>query len=159
MAKTNVIDAILKTINEVQRKNKANPKQQTADASVFDLIRSKLQNLGQKNSKPVSARTKKPSSIFDMIKKEIGGAKRENKKDPKVETAPGSIFDEILSKIDQKPQRQASSGVKRIIEEYNLDVSRLPKDVLQQVQQKYAADQKNFDQQYAQAIHDLARKY
>ena len=44
----NVIDVILKTINEVQSKNSANPKQETADPSIFDLLRGKLGDIDAK---------------------------------------------------------------------------------------------------------------
>ncbi len=69
------------------------------------------------------------------------------------------MFDTILKKIDQKPQRAASSGLRKIVQDYNLDVSRLPREVVQQVQQKYQADRQSFDKQYAQALHDLIRRY
>ena len=159
MAKANILDAILNTINEVQAKNKANPNEATADPNVFDLIKSKLSKLDEKNRKKRVARGKSPVSILDRIRKEIEGARRENKKDPKVATAPKSVFDQILKKVDQRPQRAASSGLRKIVQDYNLDVSRLPREVVQQVQNKYQSDRKAFDKQYAQALFDLIRKY
>jgi hypothetical protein len=45
MAKNNIFDVILKTINEVQQKNQRNPREETADPTVFGLIKGKLQNL------------------------------------------------------------------------------------------------------------------
>ncbi len=159
MANGKIFKMILNTINEVQQKNKANPNEATADQSVFDLMRNKLQTLDQKSVEKRKAKGKSPVSILDMIKKEISGAKRENKKDANVETAPGSIFDSIMKKVNATPQRQASTGIKKIVQDYNLDVSRLPKDIVQQVQGKYQNDRKAFDQQYAQALHDLIKKY
>ncbi len=159
MAKRNIFDVILKTINDVQSKNQANPHEETADPNVFDLIKGKLQNLDQKTKEKRISRGKSPSSILDLIKKEIQGARRENKKDPNVKTAPGSVFDNILKKVEERPVRQASAGLRKIVQDYNLNVSRLPNEVIQQVQQKYLQDRKNFDQQYAQAIHDLIKKY
>lgn len=155
----NILDVILKTINDVQQKNAANPKQETADPTVFDLIRNKLQKIDTKSREKRVAKGKKPESIFDLIKKEINGARKENKKDPNVKTAPPSIFDDILKKIDRKPKAQATSGMRRIIQEYNINVTRVPKGVLQQVQQKMIQDQRNFDRQYAQALTDLVRRY
>lgn len=159
MAKRNILDAILNTINEVQKKNQANPNEETADPTVFDLIKNKLQNLDERNREKRKARGKSPVSILDRIKKEINGARRENKKDPNVATAPKSIFDSILKKIDQRPQRQASSGLRKIVEDYNLDVSNLPQDVVRQVQEKYVTERRNFDKQFAQALHDLTKQY
>ncbi len=159
MAKKNILDAILNTINQVQQKNKANPKEETADPNVFDLIKNKIQKLDDRNRERRKAKGKSPVSILDRIKKEIEGARRENKKDSNVATAPKSVFDEILKKVDQRPKQQASSGLRKIVEDYNLDVSRFPREVVSEIQKKYIADRKKFDQQYAQAIHDLSKKY
>ncbi len=155
----NILGTILKTINDVQAKNKANPNEVTADKNVFDLLKNKLNNLDQKTKQNRVAKGKSPHGILDLIKKEIQGARRENKKDPNVATAPSSIFDSILKKVEAPQKRQASSGLKKIVQDYNLDVSRLPREVVSQVQQKYMQDRKAFDKQYAQALFDLSKKY
>lgn len=159
MAKRNILDAILNTINEVQQKNKVNPQEETADPTVFDLIKNKIQKLDQRNKEKRASRGKSPVSILDRIKKEIEGARRENKKDANVATAPKSVFDSILKKIDQRPKQQASTGLRKIVQDYNLDVSKLPREVVAQVQNQYIQDRKNFDKQYAQALFDLTKKY
>jgi len=134
----NVIDVILKTINEVQSKNSANPKQETADPSVFDLLRGKLGELDAKTKQARVGRGKSPHSIFDLIKK---------------------IFDNILKKVEQAPQRQATTGIKKVIQDYNLQVQNIPQQQMQQVHNQYLQDRKNFDKQYAQAIFDLSKQY
>ena len=159
MAKQNIFDVILKTINDVQAKNRANPREETADSSVFDLLKEKLLVLDQKSKAKRVQRGKSPSSILDLIKKEIEGARRQNKRDPNVKTAPGSVFDNILWKVDERPKRQASNGIRQIVTDYNLDVSRLPQQVIQQLQHNYIKDRRNFDQQYAKMIGDLIRRY
>ena len=159
MAKKNIFDMIVNTINQVQTKNQADPNVQTADPTVFDLIKNKLQNLDQKNREKRATRGKSPVSILDRIKKEIEGARRENKRDKTVPTADKSIFDNILNKLETGKKIQATTGIRKIVEDYNLDASRIPQDVMQQVQAKYISDRKNFDQQYAQAMHDLIKKY
>jgi len=159
MANGNLINAILKTITDVQAKNKANPNEETADPNVFDLIKSKLGKLDEKNRAKRVSRGKSPTTILDRIRKEITGARNENRKDPNVKTAPSSVFDSILKKIDNRPKQQASTGLRKIVNDYNLDVGRLPKETISQIQQKYQADRKAFDQQYAQAIHDLIKKH
>lgn len=158
MAKKNIFDVILKTINDVQTKNKANPNEQTAEANVFDLIKNKIQQLDEKSKAKRVSKGKSPHSILDLIKKEINGARRENKKDPNVQTAPGSIFDRIIKKVDERPRRQASAGIRKIAQDYNLDINRLPQNIVQQLQQKYQADRHAFDKQYAQAMHDMLKK-
>lgn len=50
MAKKNIFSMILNTINDVQTRNQKDPKVETADPTVFDLIKNKLQNLNEKNS-------------------------------------------------------------------------------------------------------------
>ncbi|MBT8219643.1 MAG: hypothetical protein KJP00_07455 [Bacteroidia bacterium] len=159
MAKKNILDVILKTINSVQQKNQQDPNVETADPTVFDLIRGKLQNLDAKSRDKRIAKGKSPESIFDLIKREIEGARTENQQNPNVKTAPGSIFDDILKKINKKPAKQALSGIRAIIRNYNIDITGVPPQVLQQVQNKYAADKQKFDQQYAQALVDLTHRY
>ncbi len=158
MAKS-IIETLLKTVADVQKKNQASKTEETADPSVFNLIREKLQNLEAKTQESKATRGKSPKSILDLIKKEVAGVRSQNKKDANVATAPKSIFDSILKKIEDKPMRQASTGVKKIVEDFNLDVSKIPSEILQQVQGKYAQDRKVFDQQYAQAIFDLSKQY
>ena len=69
MAKQNIFDVLLKTIGDVQSKNKANPNEVTADPNVFDLLKQKLQNLDDKSRVKRSARGKSPHSVLDLIKK------------------------------------------------------------------------------------------
>ncbi len=155
----NILGTILKTINEVQKQNRANPNEPTADKNVFDLLKNKINNLDQKTKEKRIAKGKSPHGILDLIKKEIQGTRRENKKDPNVETAPSSIFDKLLKKVEEPKRRQASSGLRKIVEEYNLDVSNLPREVVAQVQQEYIKERQNFDKKFAQALHDLAKRY
>lgn len=155
----NVLDVILKTIQEVQQKNKQNPNVETADPSVFDLLRNKIQDIDAKaKNNQLQKGKRNPKSILDMIKNGIEGARKENKRDPNVQTAPGSIFDDILKKVDQTPKRQASTGIKKIIEDYKLDVSRVPTNMLQEIQNNYMKDMQKLKQQYAQGIFDLSKK-
>ena len=156
---SNILSTILKTINDVQAKNKANPNERTADKNVFDLLKEKLNNLDQKTKNKRVTKGKSPHGILDLIKKEIEGVKRQNKRDSNVETAPSSVFDKILRKVEEPQKRQASSGLKKVVQDYNLDISRLPREVVGQVQQKYIQDRKAFDKQYAQALFDLSKKY
>ena len=154
-----VLNVILKTIQEVQQKNAQNPNVPTADPSVFDLLRNKIQQVDKKvQARQMQKGRKNPKSVLDMIKDGINGARKENKKDANVETAPGSVFDNILKKVNQVEQRQVTSGIKKIVTDFNLDVSRIPSEMLQQIQQQYQGDLQKMNQQYAQAIHDITKK-
>ncbi len=156
----NILDVILKTINDVQQKNKQSNNTATADPSVFDLLREKIGEIDTKHqNNQMQKGRKNPKSILDIIKNGIEGARKENKKDPNVETAPSSIFDDILKKVDQGPKRQASTGIKKIIQDYNLDVSKIPSNMLQEIQGQFEQDSQKLKQQYAQGIFDLTKKF
>ena len=159
MAKNNIFDVILKTIGDVQRQNKANPNEQTADPTLFDLLKKKLKDLDKKSRDKRIEKGRSPHSILDLIKKEIEGVRKENRKDPKVQTAPKSVFDNIIKKVEERPRRQASAGLRKIVEDYNIDVRRLPREVISQVQQQYVVDRQKFDKQYAKALIDLTKRY
>ncbi len=156
----NILDVILNTINDVQKKNQKNPNVDTADSTVFDLLRDKISDLnGKQQQHQMQKGRKNAKSILDILKDGIEGARKQNKKDPNVATAPKSVFDDILKKVDQGPARQASTGIKKIIEEYNLDTRRIPTNMLQEIQAQFLKDSQKLKQQYAQGIFDLTKKY
>ena len=155
----NILGTLLKTINEVQKQNKANPNEPTADKNVFDLLKSKINAIDEKTKQKRIAKGKSPIGILDLIKKEIQGTRKENAKDPNVETAPSSVFDKLIKKVEEPQRRQASSGLRKIVEDYNLDISNLPREVIVEVQQRYIKDRKSFDKQYAQLLFDVSKNY
>lgn len=155
----NILDILKKTIEDVQSKNQKDPNVETADPSVFDLLRKEVNKLDQKIQNNQAQKGKRsPKSVLDMIKDGIEGVRKENRKDQKVTTAPKSVFEDLLKKMGQQPQRQASSGLKKIVQEYNLDISQLPKEVIGQVQNQYQQDLKKFNHQYASALFNLIKK-
>ena len=159
MALKDVLGSILKTIDDVQRKNRANPNEETADKDVFKLLKEKLRELDQKTKQKRIEKGKSPESILDRIRKEIEGVRKENRRNPNQKTAPKSVFDNILRKVEERPKRQASIGLRKIVEDYNLDVSRLPKDVLFQVQQEYVKQRRKFDNDIARSLNGLIKRY
>ena len=159
MAKKNIIDVLLKTINDVQSNNSSDPNQRTADATVFDMLKDKLRVLDENNRQKRAAKGKSPNSILDLIRKEIEGVKSQNKRDPDVRTAPKSVFKDILRKVEEKPQRRAAKGINSVIQEYRINTSTIPDKMMAKVQEKYLEDTRKLNQQYAQAIHDLAKQY
>jgi len=158
MADGKLLNIILKTINDVQKNNKANPAEKTADPNIFDFLKDKLGDLDGKLQDKRVKKGKKPVSILELIKNQIEAAKKQNQKDPNVETADPVIFDRILNKIEEKPKKIASKGIKRIIENYHLDVSNVDIDILKQVQAQYDTDMRKIDQQYAEAIHKVIQR-
>jgi len=155
----NVFDVILKTINDVQQKNQRSKQVETADPSIFDLIKKEVNKLDQKHkNNEIQKGRRSPKSILDMIKDGIEGAKKQNRKDPNVPTAPGSVFDDLLHKIEQKPQRQAVAGIKKIAQDYNLNISVLPPQMLDQIQNSYKNDVHKLDKEYATNMFKLLKK-
>lgn len=155
----NVLDVILKTIEDVQQKNKNNPNEPTAAKSVFDLLKKEIGKLDSKiQNKEMQKGKRNPKSILEMIRDGIEGVRKQNAKDPKVKTAPKSVFDELKKHLEKKPQRQANAGIRRIIEDYNLDVRGVPQDVMRQIQDKYSQDFQHLNKQYAQAIHQMVNQ-
>lgn len=155
----NIIDVLLKTIGDVQNNNRQDPNQRTADPNVFDLLKDKLRNLDEKSRNNRMKKGKGPESILDLIKKEVDKVRKGNKKDPNVKTAPKSVFKDILKSVEQGPRQQAQEGIQNLIQEYRIDVSRVPRKTLQEIQNQYIKDKRNFDKQYAQAIYDTTRQY
>jgi len=158
MADGKILNMILKTINDVQKKNKASAKEQTADPNIFDFLREKLGDLDGKVQEKRTKKGKSPVNILDLIKNQIEAAKKHNQKDPDTPTADPVIFDRILNKIEEKPKKVASKGIKRIIENYHLDVSNVSVDILKQVQAQYDTDLRRIDQQYAEAINKVIQR-
>ncbi len=158
MAKANILEVILKTINDVKQKNANNPRQETAHPNVFDLIKDKIGGLDKKIQENRAKKGKSPISILDLLKNQIEAARQHNQKDPATPTADSNIFDSIIKKVEEKPKRTASAGVRRIIEEYNLDVSGLNRNTLQQIQQQYDQELRALGQKYAQGIQDLVNR-
>ncbi len=160
MAKAgDIFNVILKTIDDVQKKNKASKTQETAHSNVFDLIKEKIGDLDAKVQNNRVKKGKSPVSILELIKNQILAAKNQNKKDPNTPTADSAIFDSIIKKVEQAPVRVASTGLKRIVENFHLDISNVDPTILKQVQQQYNTDLKKMDQQYAEAMHKLIQRY
>ena len=155
----NILNVLLKTIEDVQQKNQKNPNEETADSSIFDLLKNEVAKLGNKvDNNAVQKGRRNPKSILDMIKDGIEGVRKQNRKDPKVKTAPKSVFDNILKQVERAPQRQASTGLKKIVEDYHLDISALPREMVGQIQQKYQQDVHSMNKEYATAIFNLLKQ-
>ncbi len=147
----NILETILKTVEQVQKKNKQSSREETADPSVFDLIREGVEQIkGKRNTS--GTRGKSPKNVLDMIKDVVEKTRRKNKKDPDVATAPGSVFDKIKKKVEDKPKQEAQRGLKRIAEEYNLDISLIDPALVEDINLEYQDDMEALNKRYADAI-------
>ena len=143
-----------------KRKNRNNPREETADPDVFDILRDKMRDVGhQADHQRRQPRNDAPDNILDIIRQKIEEAKVENRNNPNQRDAPGSIFDHLRKKVDQKERGQIKTSLRHIIQNYNLDVRRVPRRLLQDVEAGYAKERKRLDAKYAQVLHDLSRKH
>ena len=154
-----LLETILKTVGDLEAKNKKNKNVETADPAVFDLLRKKVQDIQtQQQSGTLNQGKRKPKNILDMILAGVKNAQKENKKDPNVPTAPKSVFEDLLSKVESKKEKKAATGLKKIIEDYQLNVSNLPNEALVQIQSQYKQELEELNQKYAQGLFDLNKK-
>lgn len=154
MPKRNFFDVIKNTIEEIQKTNKNNPKEETAETTVFDLIKEKIQQVEQKRVE----KGKKPSSILDMIKEKVEEARKENKNNPNQKTAPSSVFDKLQKRVELKEKRRTNASLRTVIEDYGLDIGNLNQNSIRQIQTQYQADIKKVNSHYANMLNDLANK-
>ena len=155
MPKVNILDLLQNTIDEVKQGNRNNPNEPTADPTVFDFLKGKLSDIHQVNQER-KARGERPLKLKDLLKGKLKEARNQHKDNPNV---PDSIFDRLRDKIDEqdrnRQQQRSEESIAEIINEYGIDVSRLSRNELNQIQQRYVADNDKLDEQYAQYIHQL----
>ncbi|MEZ4883437.1 MAG: hypothetical protein R3E32_01780 [Chitinophagales bacterium] len=158
MANRNFFDVIKNTIEDIQKTNKENPKEETAEPTVFDLIKEKIKQVEQKGNAKRAEAGKKPGSILDLIKEKIEEARNENQSNPDQKTAPPSIFDKLQKRVELKEKRRTSALLKTVIDDYGLDVSNLPQSSITQIQTQYQADIKKVNEHYANMLNELVNK-
>ena len=165
MSKPNILDLIKGTLQEIQTNNANTPNEQTADPSIFDFLKDKLSEVNQKTQTNIQTKEGKNVGIFDVILDKISSAQKQNHDDPNARTAPSSIFDQLRDRVtqqkqqqEQKYQQRSQDSITDIISQYNLDVRRVPQNLLQQVEQKYVEANRQLDHQYAQYIHELIQR-
>jgi hypothetical protein len=80
------------------------------------FIHEPVNDLSQKDRNKQVAKGNEPKSFMDLIRNGIDHVKKQNNDDPNVKTAPQDIFNRIKQRIDERPQRRASKGLKRIVQ-------------------------------------------
>jgi len=155
MAKVNILDLLQNTIDDVKKGNRDNPNEPTADPTVFDFLKGKLGEIHQVNQDRKS-RGERPLKLKDLLKGKLKEARQQHKDNPNV---PDSIFDRLTNKIDEqdqiRQQERSQESIAQIINEYGIDVSRLSRNELTEIQSRYVSDNDKLDEQYAQYIHQL----
>ena len=161
MPKPNFMDVLKSTISEIQQKNQANPREETAEPSVFDLLKEKIRMAEEKGRIRRANKGKSPKSILDVLKEKINEAQTENAADPNVKTAPAAVFDKVKKKVEDKENRRMQASIRSIIEDYDLDIEEvraLGKEPLKKLQASYRNDRKRLDARYAEVLQKLIDK-
>jgi len=93
---------VLKQMAEqVQNRNRANPKVETADTSVFDSIKEAVEGLKKKHEEPEEVARRKKVEAVEELKERVFEVKRQNEADPNVATADSSVFDELNEMLEK----------------------------------------------------------
>ncbi len=155
MPKHNLLDLIQNTISDIQTENRNDPNEQTADPTVFDFLKNKVREVHQTNQDRKS-KGERPVRLMDLLKGKLNEA-RDNKGGGG--NVPNNLLDRLTNRLDQQQQvrhqERSEESIAEIINEYNIDVSRLNREELTAIQRKYVADNQKLDEQYATYIHQL----
>lgn len=152
------LELVKVAVGEIQKKNANNPREKTADPAVFNLLDGKLKNIENIINQVRTNKGQAPLNIVDLIKNQVQDTQTENRNDKNVETAPGSVFDSILKKVDARDNRRAKVSIKNIVEDYNLNVSNIPSQTLRDIQASYIKDMKKINDKYAKGLNDLQNR-
>ena len=104
----NLFDIIKKfgeKVADAQQNNRESQTEKTADGSVFDDIRSRMEKMNEKDH----AEAESSRSPFDIFKSEIEDVQTKNRENPNVETAEPSVFDKMRAEIERM-EAEAKTG-------------------------------------------------
>lgn len=153
-----LLDFIANAIEQVQQQNQANPNEETANSSVFDLIKDKVQSAPRNNQQYNQQAGNQPRSIVDFIKQKVEEAREQNQRDPNVKTAPGSVFDMIKNQIDGFQNQSGQDAFRELVSEFNLDLTSLDQNAQHQIHRSYMKDRQNLRAAYVQKIREITQR-
>ncbi len=88
---------IAQAVKKVQEKNQKDPNVKTAEVSVFDRLKNKID---QAKTKANSNRNEDRGGLFDQLRNRIEESRKENEANPNEETADSSVFDDMQKEIE-----------------------------------------------------------
>jgi len=91
------LNVLKEVITKVREKNQADPNVKTADSSVFDRIKDKLENVGRNTG----AKVPQADDIFNDAKQHVDECQVENEADPNVETADKSVYEDMMKELEE----------------------------------------------------------
>ena len=96
MARRGLLDKFRDIIEQVKDENEKDENVQTADKSIFDTLKKKIETViaGNKDDDEETIKRK--------VNKEVEKAQKENEDDPNQETAPKSVFDRLKDLVMNK---------------------------------------------------------
>jgi len=101
---------VLKEMAEqVQNRNRANPKVKTVDSSVFDKIKDAVEGLKEKHEDPDEVARRKKVEAVEELKERVYEVQCENEADPDCETADSSVFTELNEMLEKYKAENAAS--------------------------------------------------
>ncbi len=86
---------ITQAIKKVQENNRSNPDVETADTTVFDKLKDKIDQAKAK----AGDRNEGRGGLFDQLRDRIEDTRKENEADPNVNTADPSVFDDMQREL------------------------------------------------------------
>ena len=104
-----------KVVQEVQNRDRKNPKVKTADSSVFENILDKFKNRQQQADNPATSYAPSQEDFCDDLCNDLNEAQTSNSANPNVETADSSVYADMKAQIEalkaqMNAQATASSG-------------------------------------------------
>ncbi len=114
------LDLIKNVVDKVQENNRKNPNVKTADGSVFKNILEKIKKNKNIVEPPkevvIQPKSRIPGSVdpvsvdpMEHLRKHVQEVRVENEADPNIETADGSVFEEMMKEIEMLKSKVAEN--------------------------------------------------
>ncbi len=150
MAKNQLLfDLIKGAIDTTQQRNRENPNQKTAAESIFNLLRDKVNDM-QQNAANGKGSGKK--SLIDLFQKTVQDVRQQNKANPNEDTAPKSLFNQIVKTVDQYRGGNGKMEFSGLIQEYNVDTRNISPSALKEIKKEFVLEKRALHKKYARLL-------
>lgn len=129
---------ITQAIKKVQENNHKNPNVKTADTSVFDKLKDKLDQAKAK----AGDRNEGRGGLFDQLRNRIDETRKENEADPNVETADASVFDDMQKELEALKAKIAEQEMEQQNKEHAERIADLKAQAASEKRQQEEAERK-----------------
>jgi len=100
----NFVPVLANILKKALQTNREDPEVKTADPVVFEELKKKFEKI-----EPLQTENQE-DDILDMMRKRVEEAKVENKVDPRVETAHGSVYENIMRELENLRNQPGKSA-------------------------------------------------